>query len=216
MSGQFSLYLETALLNHVFVGPVYPQPIGLFVAVFSTAPDQTGSGGVEISDPGYGRFGIQFATPTGTPVSTYNNAAIQWAPATQVWNAVACGLYDGPATVGTNYLGGGMIVDPVTGAWAPKTLDPGDVFRIPIGGLAVGFWTAAQPTAFARPPQIRVSGRVGPVTAEVVRAEPEPPPGLVTPGGAPLVTPQPLRMPGQAPRFPAPLPRPPPSERPRE
>lgn len=194
MSGTFSTYLETALINHVFVGQAYPMPLAIFVAVFSQAPGADGSGGVEITDPGYGRFGVGFATAIGTPPASYNTGAVQWAPATQNWDVVACGLYDTPGGAASNYLGGGQLVDPVTGAWAPKSLTPGDVFRIPIGGIAVGFLSPSQPQP--TPPFVRQARRAGrplgmhltprvAVVGEVIRPALTPWPGAAPPGTAP-------------------------------
>jgi hypothetical protein len=138
MSGTFSEALEINLLNHVFAGTNYPPPQGIFIALYTAAPD-SGGGGTEVSGGAYLRMPVTFSSPTGNPPLINNPTAVQWAAAQAAWGTiVAGGLFDSP-TLG-NFLGSAMLVDPTDGVTLqPKNIGVGDVFRIPVGNLVVGF-----------------------------------------------------------------------------
>ena len=121
----FSDYLETKVLDHVFAGTAYTAPSTLYVALFTAAPSDSG-GGTEVSGGGYARQTIAFTTSGDT---TSNNAAVEFPTATANYGTVThVGVYD--ASSAGNLM-----------AWAAltssKTIETGDVFRIPSGDLDI-------------------------------------------------------------------------------
>jgi hypothetical protein len=121
----FSDYLETKVLDHVFAGTAYTAPSTLYVALFTTAPSDSG-GGTEVSGGSYARQTITFTTSGDT---TSNNAAIEFPTATANYGTVThVGIYDASSA--------GELM-----AWAAltssKTIETGDVFRIPSGDLDI-------------------------------------------------------------------------------
>lgn len=121
----FSDYLETKVLDHVFAGTAYTAPTTLYVALFTAAPSDSG-GGTEVSGGAYARQTIAFTTSGDT---TSNNAAVEFPTATANYGTVThVGIYD--ASTAGNLM-----------AWAAltssKTIETGDVFRIPSGDLDI-------------------------------------------------------------------------------
>ena len=121
----FSDYLETKVLDHVFGGTAYTAPTTLYVALFTAAPSDSG-GGTEVSGGAYARQTIAFTTSGDT---TSNNAAVEFPTATANYGTVThVGIYD--ASSAGNLM-----------AWAAltssKTIETGDVFRIPSGDLDI-------------------------------------------------------------------------------
>jgi hypothetical protein len=137
-NGSFSNTLALALLNHVFVpGDSYTPPAALYVALYTTAPSNTG-GGVEVADPvAYARRPGAFAAATGNPATSFSVAQITWSPAWQDWGVLtAAGLFD--AAVGGNFLAFGLLLAPDGVTPAGQTVQAGDVFIIEAGALSVG------------------------------------------------------------------------------
>ena len=121
----FSDYLETKVLDHVFAGTAYTAPATLYVALFTAAPSDSG-GGTEVSGGAYARQTIAFTTSGDT---TSNSAAVEFPTATANYGTVThVGIYD--ASSAGNLM-----------AWAAltssKTIETGDVFRIPSGDLDI-------------------------------------------------------------------------------
>lgn len=121
----FSDYLETKVLDHVFAGTAYTAPSTLYVALFTAAPSDSG-GGTEVSGGGYARQTITFTTSGDT---TSNSAAVEFPTATANYGTVThVGIYDASSA--------GELM-----AWAAltssKTIETGDVFRIPSGDLDI-------------------------------------------------------------------------------
>ena len=121
----FSDYLETKVLDHVFGGTAYTAPTTLYVALFTAAPSDSG-GGTEVSGGAYARQTIAFTTSGDT---TSNSAAVEFPTATANYGTVThVGIYD--ASSAGNLM-----------AWAAltssKTIETGDVFRIPSGDLDI-------------------------------------------------------------------------------
>jgi len=121
----FSDYLETKVLDHVFAGVAYTAPGTHYVALFTAAPSDSG-GGTEVSGGAYARQTIAFTTSGNT---TSNNAAVEFPTATANYGTVThVGIFDASSS-------GNLM------AWAeltsPKTIEAGDVFRIPSGDLDI-------------------------------------------------------------------------------
>jgi len=127
MAGSFSDYLEDKLLKHAFTNTAYTPATTLYVGLYTAAPTDAG-GGTQISVSGYARVSVAF-TVSGTTTLATNSAAVEFAAATASWGTiVAVGIFD--ASTSGNLL-----------AWADlttsKTIDTGDIFRIPAGDLDI-------------------------------------------------------------------------------
>ncbi len=97
--------------------------------LFTSAPSDTG-GGTEVSGSAYARKATGTITVSGTATTATNSAAIEFAAASGGnWGDI------GWAAVFDASSGGNML------AWAPlttsRTINDGDVFRIPAGSLTI-------------------------------------------------------------------------------
>jgi predicted metal-binding membrane protein len=123
----FSNYLETELLDHVFGGAAYTAPSTLYLALFTSNPDEDASG-TEVSTSGtaYARQTITFTTTGNT---TSNTAAVEFPTATASFGTVShVGVMD--ASTGGNLLAYAALS-------SSKTIATGDVFRIPTGDFDI-------------------------------------------------------------------------------
>jgi hypothetical protein len=123
----FSNFLETEILDHVFAGAAYTAPTTLYLALFTAAPGETG-GGTEVTTSGtaYARETVAFTTTGNT---TSNTASVEYSTATATFGTVThVGVFDA-ATAG-NLMAYATLS-------SPKTIDTGDVFRVPTGDLDI-------------------------------------------------------------------------------
>jgi len=121
----FSNYLETKVLDHVFGGTAYTAPSTLYVALFTSDPSD-GDSGTEVSGGGYTRQTVTFTT---TGATTSNDSAVEYATATANYGTVShIGIYD--ASSAGNLLAHASLT-------SSKTIETGDVFRIPAGDLDI-------------------------------------------------------------------------------
>ena len=121
----FSNYLETELLDHVFANAAYTSPTTVYVGLFTSNPDEDGSG-TEVSGGSYARQSGSF-TVSGNTATT--NAAIEFPTATASWGTIThIGIYD--ASSAGNLLA-------YAGLTASKAIASGDVFRIPSGDIDI-------------------------------------------------------------------------------
>jgi hypothetical protein len=122
----FSQYLEQAVLNHMLRNQAFTPPATLYVALFTTTPTGTGTGGVEVTGGSYARQAIAFSAATGgNPATIINSALVQFPTASAGWGTVVgAGLYD--AVSGGNLLEFGALA-------ASKTIATGDAFAFPAG-----------------------------------------------------------------------------------
>lgn len=121
----FSNYLENKVLGHVFGGAAYTAPTTLYVGLFTSDPGEAGAG-TEVSGGSYARQTITF-TVTGSQASS--NAAVEFPTATASWGTITyAAVYD--AVSGGNLLASGALT-------TSKTIDSGDVFRIPSGDFDI-------------------------------------------------------------------------------
>lgn len=123
----FSNYLETKVLDHVFGGTAYTAPSTLYVALFTADPTDANSG-TEVTTVGtaYARQTVTFTTSGAT---TSNDSAVEYATATSNYGTVShIGIYD--ASTGGNLLAHASLT-------SSKTIETGDVFRIPAGDLDI-------------------------------------------------------------------------------
>ena len=125
----FSDYTENLVLTWLFTGDSATRPTAWYVGMFTAAPSDTG-GGTEVSGSGYARTATGTITVSGTATTATNSAAIEFAAASGGnWGAI------GWAAIFDASSGGNML------AWAPlttsRTINDGDVFRIPASSLTV-------------------------------------------------------------------------------
>jgi hypothetical protein len=121
----FTNYLETELLDHVFAGNSYTSPSTVYVGLFTAAPGEAG-GGTEVSGGSYLRRTGSFSVSGNLATTT---AAIEFPTATAPWGTVThIGIFD--ASSAGNMLAYASLT-------ASKTIDSGDVFRIPAGDIDI-------------------------------------------------------------------------------
>ncbi len=129
MAGK-STYAAHACLNALLRNQALAVA-AVYVALFTTLPDDAGAGGVEVSGVGtaYTRKQATFNAPGGE--QCVNSADIIWDKALLDWGAIAgFGLYDAAAAGNPLYL------DALPGG--PVTITGGiDQFMIPAGTLVV-------------------------------------------------------------------------------
>lgn len=121
----FSNYLEQKVLEHVFDNTAYTSPTTVYVGLFTTDPTDAGSG-TEVSGGSYARQSASF-TVSGNTATT--DAAIEFPTATASWGSIThIGIFDALTT--GNLLAHSSLT-------AAKTIESGDVFRIPSGDIDI-------------------------------------------------------------------------------
>ncbi len=121
----FTNFLETEILDHVFAGAAYTAPSTKYLALFTGAPGETG-GGTEVSGGGYARQTVAFTTSGNT---TSNNAAVEYPTATANYGTVThVAVFDASSS-------GNMMA--YAALSSNKTIETGDVFRVPSGDLDI-------------------------------------------------------------------------------
>lgn len=116
---------ETTVLQFAFTTGAVARPTVWYVGLFTAAPGEAG-GGTEVVGGAYGR---QTATFSVTGNLATNAAAIEWPTAGSAWGTLThIAIFDA-ATAGTM-----LAYAPLTAA---KTIDTGDVFRIPASDLDI-------------------------------------------------------------------------------
>jgi hypothetical protein len=125
----FSDYTENLVLNFLFTTNTATRPTAWYVGLFTGAPSDTG-GGTEVSGSGYARVATGTITVSGTATTATNSAAIEFAAASGGnWGTIThAAIFDAETS-------GNML------AWAPltvsRTINDGDVFRIPASSLTI-------------------------------------------------------------------------------
>jgi len=121
----FSDYLENKVVGHVFGGSAYTAPATLYVALYTSAPSDTG-GGTEVSGGAYARQTAAFTISADT---ASNTSAIEYPTATADYGTVvAVGVFD--ASSSGNLLAYGNLT-------TSKTVSNGDVFRFNAGAIDI-------------------------------------------------------------------------------
>jgi hypothetical protein len=125
----FSNYTENLLLNWLLTTNSATRPTAWYVGLFTAAPSDAG-GGTEVSGNGYARVATGTISVSGTDTTATNSASIEFAAASGGnWGTIThAAIFD--ASTSGNML-----------AWAQlttsRTINDGDVFRIPAGSLTV-------------------------------------------------------------------------------
>jgi hypothetical protein len=123
LSNSFETSTLTWLLTNGSPSPA--RPTAWYLALYTVAPTDAG-GGTEVSGTAYVRKAATF-TVSGNTAS--NSAAVEWPTAGGSWGTVvAVGVFD--ALSGGNLIAYGALT-------TNKTIDTGDVFRIPAGDLDI-------------------------------------------------------------------------------
>ncbi len=122
----FTNFLETEILDHVFAGAAYTAPSTKYLALFTAISDGEAGSVTELSGSAYARQSVAFTTSGNT---TSNNAAVEFPTATGSWGTVThVGVYDASSS--------GNLMAYATLS-SSKTIDTGDVFRVPSGDLDI-------------------------------------------------------------------------------
>ncbi len=122
----FSNYLETEILDHVFAGAAYTAPTTKYLALFTALADGEAGSVTEVTGGGYARQTVAFTTSGNT---TSNNAAVEFPTATANYGTVThVGVYD--ASSSGNLMAYAALS-------SNKTIETGDVFRVPSGDLDI-------------------------------------------------------------------------------
>ena len=122
----FSNFLETEILDHVFAGAAYTAPTTKYLALFTALADGEAGSVTEVSGGGYARQSVAFTTSGNT---TSNNAAVEYPTATANYGTVThVGVYDASSS--------GNLMAYATLS-SNKTIETGDVFRVPSGDLDI-------------------------------------------------------------------------------
>lgn len=121
----FSNTFETRVLTWVFTSSSATRPTAWYVALFTTNPAEDASG-TEVSGGGYAR---QSATFTVSGNTASNSGAIEYPTATAGYGTVShVGVFD--ASSGGNLIAYAALT-------TSKTIETGDVLRIPAGDLDI-------------------------------------------------------------------------------
>ena len=122
----FSNFLETEILDHVFAGAAYSAPSTKYLALFTAVADGEAGSVTEVTGGGYARQTVAFTTSGNT---TSNNAAVEYPTATANYGTVThVGVYD--ASSSGNLMAYAALS-------SNKTIETGDVFRVPSGDLDI-------------------------------------------------------------------------------
>jgi hypothetical protein len=126
--------LQGQILDAILRNSAFSSPAAVYVALFTTAPDDAYTSGVptgvEVSGNAYARQVITFGAPSGTPRAVASDIEAQFPAANPgAWGTVThFGIFDDP-TAG-NLLYWHALTD-------PKTVGAGDILRFATGTLVV-------------------------------------------------------------------------------
>jgi len=121
----FSNTYETNVLTWTFTNSAVTRPTAWYIALFTAAPGEAG-GGTEVSGGSYVRKAVTFTVSGDTAT---NSAAVEFDVATANWGTIThVGVFD--ALTSGNLMAYGTLT-------ASKTVETGDVFRVPAGDLDI-------------------------------------------------------------------------------
>lgn len=134
MAGGKGDTLRNAILDHVLGGPDYTRLTTVYIALFTAAPTSSG-GGTEVSTTGGTSYARLSVTNDGTSWSSTSSGVksnlnlLDFGTAGANWGTIVDGAIMSASTSG--YI---LYFGPLT---TSKTINTGDGFRIPIGGLVL-------------------------------------------------------------------------------
>lgn len=121
----FSNTYETNVLTWTFTADAVTRPTAWYIALYTSDPGEA-QGGTEISGGSYVR---QAATFTVTGDTASNSAAIEFPAATASWGNITHVAVVDASTAGTQIAYAALTT--------AKTIDTGDILRIPAGDLDI-------------------------------------------------------------------------------
>lgn len=128
----WSFYLKSKVLWHVFLGETFTPPSEFWVSCHSTTSSDA-TPGTELSGSNYGRVQVTFQRGS-TDDQLVNVAAVTSGSATADWDAIKS-LCVHDAQTGGNYLGYGNLTSSLT-------ILQNQSFNIPAGNLILDFYSA--------------------------------------------------------------------------
>lgn len=121
----FSNEFETRVLQWTFTTDSPTRPTAWYIGLFTTDPGEA-QGGTEVSGNGYARKAVTFTVSGDTAT---NSAAVEFDVATGSWGTIShIAVYD--ALTSGNQIAYAALT-------ASKTIETGDVLRIPSGDLDI-------------------------------------------------------------------------------
>lgn len=122
----FSNYLEDKVLDHVFKGLAFTQPVNLYISLHSADPGETGMN--ELSGNGYARQGHDVWNVSSGGTKTNNGPCI-FSVASGTWLQIThFGIWD--SSIAGNFFGGGSVI-------TPKIIERGEVVEFSTGQLLI-------------------------------------------------------------------------------
>jgi hypothetical protein len=126
-------YLESKILDHVLRNTAFTQPAGLWIALFTADPTDTGSLTNECANAGgYARVAVTFGAASAGSAS--NSGAVTFAQATADWMAAANLTHF--AVMDSQTIGAGNMLYSAA-LTVPKPVKNGDTPSFAIGALVV-------------------------------------------------------------------------------
>ena len=124
----FTDYYEDQIINHMLRAQAFSPAATVYVGLYTTMPDDDGTGGVEVSGNAYARQAVTLAAASGGASS--NSVVVTFPVATPAtWGTVVgFGLFDA-LTVGNLLMGGTLTV--------PKAVAASDQLTFLVGDLDV-------------------------------------------------------------------------------
>lgn len=120
-------YLETVVLNHFLRNIATTSPTTVYVALYTTLPNEDGTGGVEVTGGSYARQAVTFDAPIAN--QTTNSGDITFPTATADWGTVV-----GFALLDAVTVGNLLYLANLTAA---RVIQTNDVFIFPTGQIIV-------------------------------------------------------------------------------
>lgn len=121
----FSNTYETNVLTWTFTASAVTRPAAWYIALYTTDPGEA-QGGTEVSGGAYVR---QSATFTVSGDTASNSSAIEFPAATASWGSITHVAVIDASTGGTQIAYAALTT--------AKTIDTGDILRIPAGDLDI-------------------------------------------------------------------------------
>lgn len=122
----FTDHLENELLDHVFRNASYTPAATVYVALFTSATDDTGAG-TEVSGGSYARQAVTFGAAAAGAIS--NSAEINFPTATANWGTITHAAIMDAASAGN------MLAH--TALDASKSINTNDVLRFATGEIDI-------------------------------------------------------------------------------
>jgi len=120
-------YLETVILNHFLRNTATASPVTVYVALYTTIPNEDGTGGVEVTGGSYARQAVTFDVPVSS--QTTNSGDVTFPTATADWGTVTS------FAILDNSVGGNLLY--IASLTADRLIQTGDIFRFPTAQIIV-------------------------------------------------------------------------------